>query len=125
MRYRLLIIIAASVAAVGGAAVFLSYSPHKFRHYTDECAGYGAVAHSLMFSRQIGTPLSERLEIAGDNPIMIWMTEQAYKIPRKDWGEMGERGERDGREEAIQEFRIMVEKFCYKTASERVWIKSP
>lgn len=44
-----------------------------------DCNRYSDIAGNIMYARQSGVPMRELIEAAGENALLIYMTEEAYK----------------------------------------------
>lgn len=44
-----------------------------------DCNHYSNIAGTVMYARQAGVPMRELIEAAGENALLIYLTEEAYK----------------------------------------------
>ena len=77
----------------------------------DQCQDAGDLAEAVMTARQNGAPISQLMEIANGQEIIVQMVLMAYGEPRYSTDEFQSR--------AIEDFRNLWEVGCYQAMSEK------
>ena len=77
----------------------------------DQCQDAGDLAEAVMTARQNGAPISQLMEIASGQEIIVKMVLMAYGEPRYSTDQFQSR--------AIEDFRNLWEVGCYQAMSEK------
>ena len=77
----------------------------------DQCQDAGDLAEAVMTARQNGAPISQLMEIANGQEIIVKMVLMAYGEPRYSTDQFQSR--------AIEDFRNLWEVGCYQAMSEK------
>ena len=77
----------------------------------DQCQDAGDLAEAVMTARQNGAPISQLMEIANGQEIIVKMVLMAYGEPRYSTDEFQSR--------AIEDFRNLWEVGCYQAMTEK------
>ena len=77
----------------------------------DQCQDAGDLAEAVMTARQNGAPISQLMEIANGQEIIVKMVLMAYGEPRYSTDEFQSR--------AIEDFRNLWEVGCYQAMNEK------
>lgn len=77
----------------------------------DQCQDAGDLAEAVMTARQNGAPISQLMEIANGQEIIVQMVLMAYGEPRYSTDQFQSR--------AIEDFRNLWEVGCYQAMSEK------
>ena len=77
----------------------------------DQCQDAGDLAEAVMTARQNGAPISQLMEIANGQEIIVKMVLMAYGEPRYSTDEFQSR--------AIEDFRNLWETGCYQAMTEQ------
>lgn len=73
----------------------------------DPCPAFGGLAETMMIARQSGLPMSQMMELAGEEDIFRRMVIDAYDRPRY--------GTEEIQRLEIQDFRNEIEMDCYRS----------
>ena len=77
----------------------------------DQCQDAGDLAEAVMTARQNGAPISQLMEIANGQEIIVKMVLMAYGEPRYSTDQFQSR--------AIEDFRNLWEVGCYQAMTEK------
>ena len=77
----------------------------------DQCQDAGDLAEAVMTARQNGAPISQLMEIANGQEVIVQMVLMAYGEPRYSTDEF--------RSRAVEDFRNLWEVGCYQAMTEK------